>query len=106
ASKSIGAEISPVNAPSFSQKIFCPLMAMFVPRVASTADKTAVNNGAMTISHCLAPATRGAKAEKNARVSDVVLYIFQLPAITRRRFDGLIFLCARVNFAVNNRYLL
>jgi hypothetical protein len=33
----------------------------------------------------LALATSGRKEEKNARVSASVLYIFQLPAITRRR---------------------
>ena len=62
-------------------------MAMFVPAAASTAAEMAVNGGAMTMSQCLAPATKGANAEKNARVSPSVLYIFQLPAITRRRTD-------------------
>jgi len=45
----------------------------------------AVNGGATTMSQCFAAATSGRNEEKNARVSASVLYIFQLPAITRRR---------------------
>jgi len=39
------------------------------------------------MSQCFAFETSGRKAEKNARVSASVLYIFQLPAITRRRMS-------------------
>src|SRR5690348_18231613 len=62
-------------------------MAMLVFFAASTAVEIAVKGGAMTMSQCLEFATSGAKAEKNARVSAIVLYIFQLPAITRRRMQ-------------------
>src|SRR6202011_5488297 len=86
----MGGEISPVNAPSFSQKTSCAPTAILLPRVASTAAEIAVNGGAITMSQRRAPPTNGTNAEKNARVSACVLYIFQLPAITRRRFVWLI----------------
>ena len=60
-------------------------MAMLEPFTASTAVDIAVNGGATTMSQGFAPATSGRNEEKNARVSVSVLYIFQLPAITRRR---------------------
>src|SRR5258708_2539635 len=60
-------------------------MAMAEPFTASTAAGIAVNGGATTMSQCVAAATSGRNEEKNARVSASVLYIFQLPAITRRR---------------------
>src|SRR5205823_9274054 len=60
---------------------------MLVFFAASAAVEIAVKGGAMTISQCLEFATSGAKAEKKARVSARVLYIFQLPAITRRRMQ-------------------
>src|SRR5229473_6535327 len=72
-------------------------MAIPVFFAASTAAETAVNGGAMTMLQCVAFATSGAKAEKNARVSASVLHIFQLPAMTRRRFDGLIYLFVRTS---------
>src|SRR5579864_851832 len=81
----MGAETSPVKAPSFSQKRFWPEMAIFVDLAASTAAEMAVKGGAITTSQWLAFATSGAQAEKKARVSASVLNIFQLPAITRRR---------------------
>src|SRR5215472_16086864 len=87
-SASITAETSPVKAPSLLQETFCPEMATLVFLAASTAVETAVNGGAMTMSQCLEFATSGAKAEKKARVSARVLYIFQLPAITRRRMQS------------------
>src|SRR2546427_9888567 len=40
------------------------------------------------MSQCFAPVTSGRNEEKNARVSASVLYIFQLPAITRRRMGA------------------
>jgi hypothetical protein len=42
------------------------------------------------MSQCFVPATCGKNAAKNTRVSACVLYIFQLPAITRRRFARVI----------------
>src|SRR5271169_894044 len=81
----MGAETSPVKAPSLLQETFWPAMAMLVPFAASTAVESAVKGGATTMSQCLEFATSGVKAEKKARVSASDLYIFQLPAITRRR---------------------
>src|SRR6266403_938665 len=60
-------------------------MVMLVPFAASAAVEMAVKGGAIMMSQCLECATSGVNAEKNARVSASVLYIFQLPAITRRR---------------------
>ena len=57
-------------------------IATLVPFAASTAVEIAVNGGATTMSQCCEFATAGMNAEKNARVSACVLYIFQLPAIT------------------------
>src|SRR5271167_4304963 len=88
-------EVSPVKAPSLLQETFWPAMAMLVPLVASTAVEMAVNGGARMISQCAQLATSGLKAAKNARVSASVLYIFQLPAMTRRRFAWLIYLFER-----------
>src|SRR5580700_6417623 len=81
----MGAEISPVKAPSLLQETFWPPMVMLVDLAASAAAEIAVYGGATTISQCVDFATSGVKAEKKARVSAMVLYIFQLPAITRRR---------------------
>src|SRR6266852_6084832 len=67
-------------------------MAMRDPFTASTAVEMAVKGGATTISQCFAAATSGRNEEKNARVSARVLYIFQLPAMTRRRLDSFILL--------------
>src|ERR1700719_2070838 len=62
-------------------------MLILVFLVDSTAAEMAVNGGATTMSQKLASATSGANAAKNARVSAMVLYIFQLPAITRRLIE-------------------
>jgi hypothetical protein len=59
-------------------------MAIFEPTAASLAAASAVNGGATTMSQCVAFATSGFNAKKNARVSACVLNIFQLPAITGR----------------------
>ena len=84
ASTSIRAETSPVNAPSRSQCRFCAAIPILVPRAASTAAASAVNGGATTMSQFVDAAPQaGESASKNARVSACVLYIFQLPAITR-----------------------
>src|SRR5208283_5237199 len=65
-------------------------MPISVPFVASTATGIFVKGGATTMSQSFTPATSGRNAAKNARVSAWFLYIFQLPAITRRRFTVLI----------------
>src|SRR6266436_3576085 len=85
ASASMGAETSPVKAPSLLQETFWPAMATRELFAASKAVEIAVNGGATTMSQCSAFETSGRNEEKNARVSASVLYIFQLPAITRRR---------------------
>src|SRR5277367_1932540 len=72
-------------------------MAMCVPLVASAAVEMAVKGGAMMMSQWAQLATSGLKAAKNARVSASVLYIFQLPAMTRRRFEWLIYLFVRAS---------
>src|SRR6267378_323618 len=81
----MGAETSPVNAPSLLQETFWPATATLEPLAHSNAVEIAVNGGATTMSQCFAPVTSGRNEEKNARVSASVLYIFQFPAITRRR---------------------
>ncbi len=78
----MGAETSPVKAPSLSQNTFCAPILMFVPRTVSTA---AVRDGKgvqITISQWSASATRGLNASKYWTVSSTVLNIFQLPAMT------------------------
>src|SRR5437879_10269432 len=84
----MGAETSPVNAPSWLQETCWPAMAMLEPFTASTAVDKAVNGGATTMSQCFEAATSGRNEEKNARVSVSVLYIFQLPATRRRRIEA------------------
>src|SRR5260370_35824579 len=86
------AEISPVKAPSLCQSMSWPEIAMLVCFVASTAVEMAVKGGAMTMSQFFASATSGRNEEKNARGSARVLYIFQLPALRRRRMDSIILL--------------
>src|SRR5713226_2426181 len=81
----MGAETSPVKAPSLLQETFWPAIATVEFFATSSAVEMAVNGGATTMSQCFAVATSGRKEEKNARVSASVLYIFQLPAITGRR---------------------
>src|SRR5882762_9634530 len=75
-------------------------MAILAPFAASTAVEMAVKGGATMRSQCLESATSGVKAEKNARVSASVLYIFQLPAITRRRMAR----PPKVRWTVGNAY--
>src|SRR6266567_7735699 len=84
----MGAETSPVKAPSLLQETFWPAMATLEAFAASTAVESAVNGGATTMSQCFAFTTSGRNEEKNTRVSTSVLYIFQLPAITRRRMGA------------------
>src|SRR6266852_4358432 len=99
------AETSPVKAPSLLQETFWPAMATLEFFAASAAVEMAVNGGATTMSQCFAPGTRGRNDVKNARVSASVLYIFQLPAIMRRRFAWLIRFSSSVDTAsyINRR---
>src|SRR5258708_34035193 len=84
----MGAETSPVKAPSLLQETFWPEIATVEPFAASKAVEIAGNGGATTMSQCFAVATSGRNEEKNARVSASVLYIFQLPAIRRRGMEA------------------
>src|SRR6187549_626642 len=79
---SIGADTSPVNAPSFSQNTSCAPTSILVPRTAETAAGRATNGGQTTISRCLDSSTREASSFISADASWALLYIFQLPAIT------------------------
>src|SRR5215469_3071908 len=81
----MGAETSPVYAPSFSQKTSCAPISMRVDFADSTAIATLTKGGQITTSACSKPATRGAICAKNAAVSGPVLCIFQLPAMTGLR---------------------
>src|SRR5260370_34679149 len=84
----MGAETSPVKAPSLLQETFWPEIATVEPFAASKAVEIEVKGGATTMSQCFAAATGGRNEEKNARVSASVLYIFPLPAIRRRRMEA------------------
>src|SRR5580692_9854179 len=92
-SRSIGALISPVNAPSNSQCIVCAPKPMRVSRSRTDADGIDRNGGAMTIStRSGSVAALGRKSSKKASVSAAVLCIFQLPAsislLLKRRNPG------------------
>ena len=80
ASASIGALISPVNAPSRAHARFWPAMPMFVLRAASATAWRAVNGGAMTISTSSTSATRLRNCLAKATASWTVLNIFQFAA--------------------------
>src|SRR5215831_9115842 len=81
----MGAEISPVYAPSFTQNTSWAPISMLVDFADSTAIAMLTKGGQTTTSACSAPATSGANCVKNTLVSGTVLYIFQLPAITGLR---------------------
>ena len=81
ASTSIGAETSPVKAPSFSKCMFWAATATGEPLAAATTAASAVNGGATSASPA-APATPFRISSTSATASATVLYIFQLPAIS------------------------
>src|ERR1700722_638023 len=83
--RSMPAETSPVKAPSVAQYKFCPPIWMRVPCAAWAAAGRFTKGGQITISACVASATSGRNFSKKATVSEGVLYIFQLPAMTGRR---------------------
>src|SRR5712671_537392 len=82
---SMGAEISPVYAPSFSQKTSCAPIPTAVDRAAVTAAGRFTKGGHTTTSAWDEFATNGTNCLKNTVVSAAVLYIFQLPAKTGLR---------------------
>src|SRR5258708_39346951 len=84
----MGAETSPVKAPSLLQETFWPAMATLEAFAASTAVESAVNGGAATMSQCFAFKTSGRDEEENTRVSTRGLDIFQLPGNKRRRMGA------------------
>src|SRR5579875_743190 len=82
ASRSIGAETSPVNAPSFSHATSWAETLITLPAADSATACNAVNGGATITSQWSIPAILGLSARMNPTASAMVLYIFQLPAIT------------------------
>src|SRR3954451_12931890 len=79
-STSIGAEISPVNAPDSPSCMFWAATRTAVPRRRSTTSCSAVNGGQITTSLWVA-AIRGNSASMNSAASATVLCIFQLAAM-------------------------
>ena len=81
-SVSIGAEISPVNAPFSSKWTFSAPILTLLPAVVFTAVSRLVNGThAMTSILPSAFATSGLIASSSAFASGRVLFIFQLPAM-------------------------
>src|SRR5437763_8713441 len=84
AARSISGDTSPVNAPSRSQNVFWPPIAISVPDAAETAAGMAKAGGQTTTSHFTASGVPCAlNCSKKSVASWAVLYIFQLAAITR-----------------------
>src|SRR5271154_1946458 len=72
-------------------------MAIVEPADFSTAAEIAVNGGITTMSRSRTSRTSGRNASKKSRVAARFLYIFQLPAITRRRLGAvIIWFCSRL----------
>src|SRR3954447_26716513 len=84
AALSISGDNSPVKAPSRSQNVFWPPIAISEPAVAVTAAGMASVGGQTTISHLSSAGVACAlNCSKKSVASWAVLYIFQLAAITR-----------------------
>ena len=81
ASFSIGALISPVNAPSRSQYMFWPATPTGEFRTASATACSAVNGGATMISTSAMSLTRLRNSLANTTASCTVLNIFQFAAM-------------------------
>jgi len=82
---SINGEISPVYAPCSAQFMFCAPRPMRVPASASRAAASAVNGGHTTASTCSSGSGSARTATAKARVSAIVLCIFQLPTMSGLR---------------------
>src|SRR5580692_1085164 len=81
-SHSIGAEISPVYAPSGSWCMFCAYTSTRDPRALSTIARRSVNGTQIATSTPSTAETRGSSAWMCSSACSCVLYIFQLPAIS------------------------
>src|SRR5262249_9222371 len=79
---SMGAETSPVNAPSSFQCTFCAPMATFESLDQTRQGATSTKGGQTTIWSGVWPATIGRKSTKKARAWSGVLHIFQLAAMS------------------------
>src|SRR3954451_4855751 len=80
-SLSIRGLTSPVNGPSGASCMFCAYTVTPEPRVESTIACNAVNGTQMATS-AVAADTRGSRPWMYSSASAIVLYIFQLPAIS------------------------
>src|SRR5580658_3152707 len=80
--RSIGADISPVNAPDASKCMFCAPSLISEPSIAPATASSAVNGGQMTISTsgCAPADTTISRARETASAD--VLFIFQFPAMS------------------------
>ena len=81
-SRSIGAEISPVNAPLSSGCMFCAPSFTTVPSSTRLTPSRAVNGGQTTTSTSFRLPTIPTMSRTRAAASAVVLFIFQLPTIS------------------------
>src|SRR6187551_2924954 len=82
-SRSIGGDTSPVKGPSFAQWTFCAPTAISLSASPVTAAARDVKGGKTEMSTLPAsPSTRRLSELQNSAVSLVVLFIFQLPAIS------------------------
>src|SRR3954454_8770521 len=86
----IGAETSPVYAPSGSWCMFCASTWTSDPPSASTVAASAVNGTDSASSTPLPIGSRDSSRCTYSRASPEVLYIFQLPAMYWRRASGIV----------------
>src|SRR5205085_258319 len=86
----IGADTSPVYAPSGSWCMFCASTWTSEPPSASTVAASAVNGAHSASSTPLPIGSRARSRCTYSRASDDVLYIFQLPAMYWRRGSGIV----------------
>src|SRR3954453_12917673 len=81
-SRSMGGAISPVKAPSDAQCVFCAQTEMLVPPRMASACTSDVNGGHTATSTSSTVPSAATSSWQNASVSDAVLNIFQLPAMS------------------------
>src|ERR1039457_2137541 len=93
---SISGEVSPVQAPWFSQCISCAATRMGWLRAASTTAGSSVGEAQSTTSAWLWGAASGRNALMKATASSGVLYIFQLAAMSFLR--GILFIFLSYDF--------
>src|SRR3954449_10143050 len=81
---SIGAEVSPVSAPSSPSCMFCATIFSADPFAASMQTSSDVNGAQIPMSRS-SPSISGSSSSTYVRASDRSLCIFQLPATYGRR---------------------